>query len=149
MPREDIEKDFPNLRTSPWTITSPIADVPNCIGWVLHDNNQFWDPSAVSVRGYYWPPGVPRVWNLNSIKQVFEIHGYELCGDAELETGFEKIAVYVDEEGVPTHATFQKESGEWSSKLGVWEDIEHARVDSLESYAYGTVGFIMKRKRLR
>ncbi|SRR6266498_2857189 len=148
MPREEIERDFPNLRTSQWTITSPIADIPNCIGWALHDNKQFWDPSVVGVRGYYWPPGVPRVWNLNNIRRVFEIHGYELCSDAELETGFEKIAVYVDEEGVPTHATFQKESGEWSSKLGVWEDIEHTRVDSLESHAYGTVAFIMKRKRV-
>ena len=144
---EDIEADFPNLRTALWAITSAIADVPNCVGWALHDRNQFWDPSMVGVSGYYWPPGVPREWTLNSIRRVFQIHGYEECDSAELETGFEKIAIYVDPLGEPTHVTVQKDSGAWSSKLGVYEDIEHPTLDSLESVAYGSVSVKMKRKR--
>jgi hypothetical protein len=147
MPVEDIEGDFPNLRTTQWEITSPITDIPNCIGWALHDVNQFWDPSMVGVRGYYWPPGIPRVWNRNTLRQVFELHGYSVCDNAELEVGFEKVAIYVDEDDEPTHATIQTELGKWSSKLGVYEDIEHPGVDSLESKAYGTVAIVMKRRR--
>src|SRR5713226_5715869 len=103
MPIEDIEADFPNLRRAPWAITSPIADVPNCVGWALHDRNQFWDPSMVGVNGYFWPPDIPREWTLNSIRRVFQIHGYEESDSDELEARFEEIAIYVDAQGEPTH----------------------------------------------
>lgn len=147
MPVEDIEADFPNLKASPWSITSPIADKPNCIGWALHDSNQFWDPDMIGVRGYYWPPGVPRDWTRSSLKAVFEIFGYQVCDDSELEPGWEKVAIYIDEDRTPSHAAVQKESGMWSSKLGVYEDIEHPTLASLESDAYGTVDCILKRPR--
>jgi hypothetical protein len=102
----------------------------------------------VGVRGYYWPPGVPREWSLNSIRRVFQIHGYEECESADLEKGFEKIAIYFDAQNEPTHVAVQKDSGVWSSKLGVYEDIEHPTLESLESAAYGSVSVKMKRKRM-
>jgi hypothetical protein len=61
-----------------------------------------------------------------------------------LEPGSEKIAVFANAKGVPTHAARQLASGFWTSKLGVSEDIEH-RLRDLEGDIYGTVALIMKR----
>jgi hypothetical protein len=61
----------------------------------------------------------------------------------ELESGFEKIALFASD-GVPKHAARQLESGRWTSKLGTREDIEHALHD-LEGAIYGSVALVMKR----
>ena len=42
-----------------------------------------------------------------------------------LEPGFEKVALFVNASGVPTHAVRLLLIGLWTSKLGEWEDIEH------------------------
>jgi hypothetical protein len=47
--------------------------------------------------------------------------------------------------GQPTHAAKQMESGKWSSKLGDWEDVEHATLEALEGDFYGKVAQILKR----
>src|SRR5262249_11890567 len=72
--------------------------------------------------------------------------GFERCDSSDLETGFEKVAVYADAAG-PTHATRQLPDGKWSSKLGRSEDVEHV----LEALAgndgdeYGQILPILKR----
>ena len=47
------------------------------------------------------------------------------CDGQDLETDFDKIAVFANDQGIPTHAARQLPSGRWSSKLGELEDIEH------------------------
>jgi hypothetical protein len=42
-----------------------------------------------------------------------------------LETGFEKIALFANADGTPTHLARQITNGRWSSKLGTLQDIEH------------------------
>jgi hypothetical protein len=73
--------------------------------------------------------------------------GYEECATDELEPGFEKVVIYMDEDGFPTHAARQLENGNWTSKLGGWEDIEHTSLSCLEGtdLAYGTVAVILRR----
>lgn len=71
--------------------------------------------------------------------------GYALCKNAGYEDGFEKIAIYVDSNGKPTHVARQLSSGHWTSKLGKLEDIEHKTLESLSGSQYGTVAVIMKR----
>ena len=61
-----------------------------------------------------------------------------------------KIAIFVDDEGVPTHAARQLQSAVWTSKLGDWEDIEHDSLAALENAPlmnslYGTVALVMRR----
>jgi hypothetical protein len=144
-----LEQDFPRLKQEGYRPTSEVTDFPNCIGWALYDYNQYWDPAAMGVKGYYWPPGVPRDDSLASWIKVFEIHGYRICATAALETDIEKIAIYVEPQtGYPQHVARQKKSGVWVSKLGKGADIEHDKLEALNGDLYGTATLFMKRPRV-
>ena len=84
---------------------------------------------------------------MEGYRAVFELMGYEECATDELEPGFEKVAIYVDTDGSPTHAAKQLGTGSWTSKLGGWEDIEHPSLHALEGtgLAYGSVALILRR----
>jgi hypothetical protein len=75
---------------------------------------------------------------------AFASLGYTICERDRLEPEYERIALFVDADGQPTHAAWQLPSGRWSSKLGKGEDIEHGLHD-LEGTLYGSVVRIMKR----
>ncbi|MEL6882527.1 MAG: hypothetical protein AAFP09_18535, partial [Cyanobacteria bacterium J06607_10] len=61
--------------------------------------------------------------------------------------GFQKIAIYIDAQQTPRHVTRQLANGEWTSKIGQYEDIQHKTLEALtgEAPAYGTVAQIMKK----
>ena len=81
---------------------------------------------------------------MEAFRQVFVMHGYAVCDQIDPEPGYEKIAIFTDADGCPTHAARQLSSGVWTSKLGRLEDIEHALHD-LEGTEYGSVVLLMKR----
>ena len=66
---------------------------------------------------------------------------------ADLEPGVEKVAIYADEHGEPQHAARQLPSGNWTSKIGSLEDIEHNTLRAVEGPMSGTVARILKRLR--
>ncbi len=109
---------FSNLQG--YDFTSRIDKQYNCIAWANEDTKNFWWPSTRS----YWPPGVPREVTLVAFEQMLALSGYARCGDGSPEYGFQKVALYA-KNGTPTHAARQLDNGKWTSKLGVWEDIEH------------------------
>ena len=88
----------------------------------------------------------PADYRYNCI-EVFNIPGYKAETNSSLESVFEKIALYIDADGLPSHAARQKENGFWTSKLGEAEDIEHDTPDALEGETYGKVKIILKRPR--
>ena len=142
MSAERLESLFPNLNRAGYTITSA-ADVDyNCIAWAVGDTQKWWEP----LPGFYWPPGVHKEYSLTAYLRVFAVHGYATCDRAGIEPGFQKIAIYVDAEGIPSHAARQTAAGKWTSKIGELEDIEHDTLSALEGEAYGTVAQVMKRK---
>lgn len=144
-----MEDDFPNLRSEGYQLRSPVADRPNCIGWALYDRNLYWDAGMVGVKGYYWPPGVPRDDSLEAWTKVFEIHGYRICDNAELEPSHEKIAIYFNPKtGAPEHVARQKKSGIWISKMGKGADIEHKTLHAISGDLLGSPKRFMKRPRL-
>jgi hypothetical protein len=138
------ENTFPNLGSSGYIITSPQSITYNCIAWAANIDYQWWWPD----RDYlcYWPDQVPREEKLEAFIKAFQKLGYSLCSEGSLEPGFEKIAVYADPSGRPTHAARQLRSGKWTSKLGYDIDIEHA-VDGLTGTEYGNFIQFMKRPR--
>jgi hypothetical protein len=77
---------------------------------------------------------------------VFVGLGYTIGGDDSHEPGIEKVALFADVAGTPTHAARQLASGRWASKLGEAEDIEH-ELQALEGEIYGTVALVLKRAR--
>lgn len=84
---------------------------------------------------------------MERFRQAFGTLGYTVCDDAALEQGVEKIAIYVDQGGEPTHAARQLETGLWTSKLGSMQDIEHETLGAIEGGLYGEVVLYMARNR--
>jgi hypothetical protein len=142
----EIEKIFPNLRISGYSITSPATTEYNCIAWSVGDTEVWWWPDSQHL--YYWPSELPRIETLDAFIKVFEILGYSVCNDAVHEKGFEKIAIYVDSKGKPAHVARQLSSGSWTSKLGQLEDVEHSKLNDIAGLQYGSVGVILKRQKL-
>jgi hypothetical protein len=70
--------------------------------------------------------------------------GFEPCDSGEVEEGFEKVAIYTDAGGEPTHAARQLANGRWTSKLGYLEDIEHD-LDAVAGTHYGRVRAFLRR----
>lgn len=98
------------------------------------------------MPGYYWPPTARRDNHPDALRGVFESIGYEVCADDHLETGYEKVALYVDNAGRWSHAAKQEANGEWSCKLGDAEDIRHRTAHCFGGSIYGQVAYFMRRK---
>jgi hypothetical protein len=145
--KQEIDDVFPNLRREgEYQETSEETDKYNCIAWALYDVKQWWWPTP--RYGCYWLPGLPRDNKRETLIRTFEIHGYIKCDSAEPEKGYEKVALYEIHPGSGVeHAARQLQSGEWTSKLGEWEDIRHKTAQSVECDDYGKVVQILKRRR--
>ncbi|HEY4481763.1 MAG TPA: hypothetical protein VI489_02815 [Candidatus Brocadiaceae bacterium] len=142
MSREGIERAFPGLANSGYFITSPETVEYNCIAWAAGDTKRWWEPDPFYIS--YWPPGVTRRYALETYIEAYESLDYVICHDDKYEPDFEKIAIYVDSNGKPTHAAKQLDSGSWTSKLGSLEDIKHT-LDGLGGSGYGSIAAVMKR----
>ncbi len=134
---------FPGLSSFAYEITSESTPDYNCIAWAAGVTEAWWWPDSMSQ--YYWPAGIARNESIDSFRAAFRTLGYSDCRLPDLEEGFEKIALYVNQEGVPTHAARQESDGRWTSKLGNLEDISHDRLEGLSGTAYGNASVFMKR----
>lgn len=124
-------------------LTSPSSVLYNCIAWAANDTNLWWWPDSIS----YWPTNVPRIQTVDAFIQAFGTLGYEPCDNEQLEPECEKVAIFVDENGEPTHAARQLYNGKWTSKLGQNVDVEHELYCKSVNRLYGRVGIILKRPR--
>jgi len=144
-----LERAFPSLRRGEYRITSPADGRYNCIAFAAGDTTRYWWPLDPLVGGYHWPlpPGSGRACTLSNFEAAFATLGYEGCESAELELPYEKVAIYVGANGVPTHASRQLASGAWISKLGSNVDITHRTPENVGGRAYGDVAIVMRRPR--
>lgn len=143
----EIRRIFPSLSAEARQ-TSPKDDCYNCIAWAAGDTDHHWWPTPVPTNGVYWP--VEPEETQEGFVRAFRTLGYEPCGDGQLEEGIEKLVLYVDPQGVPTHMARQLESGKWSSKMGILlEDIEHPTPDELCGPAYGRIALFLARPKYR
>ena len=134
---------FPNSKIDPFLITSPQTALYNCIAWAYGDNRKWYWPDSSNI--YYWPEDIPRQEKIESFILLFERVGFTICNDGDLERHFNKIAIYCDQIGKPTHAARQLDNGFWTSKLGQSFDITHT-IFSMSNGTYGNVAVYMKRK---
>lgn len=137
-----LEHLLPGLRTTNYAVTSPVTPTYNCIGWAAGDSKRWWWPSQFA----YWPADVPREETLTAFVAAFATLGYATCQDEQKESGFEKVAIFVNSAGKPTHAARQLGSGMWTSKLGKGYDIAH-ELNGVCGRAYGRVALILIRSR--
>lgn len=133
---------FPNLNTTPYSITSPPTAFYNCIAWAFGRSDVWMWPNR--IQGYRWPPDIPRNETIESFVLLFESQGYSICDDSTFQADHEKIAIYADENNIPTHAAIQLQNGQWSSKLGMLEDIEH-EILGVEGDEYGEAKVFMSK----
>ena len=138
-----IETFFPGLTADIYRITSPRTPSYNCVAWALGHVETWWWPDPMEQA--FWPPGVPRRETVDVFIHTFGTLGYVPCETPEVEPGFEKVAIFVNPAGKPTHVARQLPNGVWTSKLGKLEDIEHTNLDSLSGYQYGSVALFLKR----
>lgn len=116
----------------------------NCIAYAAGDTRRWWWP--VWQPNAYWPPGVSRELTLESCEQAFMTLGYQRRLDDSLQSGVEKIAVFISPTKGLTHASRQLVDGSWTSKLGPLEDIRHP-LKQVEGDVYGVVAIVMSRPR--
>ena len=141
--RDELERIFPGLASSTYSVSSQWTFDYNCFAWALDLDDRKVDPVSA-----WWPTGLPRELNLNAFTALFAREGYVECEGPELEPGYEKIAIFVDD-FVPSHAARQLENGAWTSKLGDYEDIEHELLEAVGGTpGYGVVVRFMKRESL-
>lgn len=116
----------------------------NCVAWAATEDERWWWPDANNI--YFWPQNAPRAETLDAFEITFGLLGYERCKNTQLEQGCEKVAVFVGNNGKPTHVARQLSNGQWTSKLGSNVDIEHelAELQTLIPI-YGSVALILKR----
>jgi hypothetical protein len=119
-----LEEAFPGLAANGYQVTSPSDSDYNCIAWAAGDSHAWWWPGQDAGKEY-WPPGVPRERTRDAFVAAFASLGYTICESDDVESGYEKIALFAAVDGRPTHAARQLPSGRWTSKLGKAEDIEH------------------------
>lgn len=151
MPGSWSPYELPNLTSHNSAVKSPQSNAYNCIAWAVGDNTRWWWP--VPLRGInYWPRGIPREETLDAFVRAFATLGFSACADGFLQDGVEKVALFAKQVGaqlVPTHAALQLESGEWTSKLGPLEDINHSALDAVNGPLYGRVVKFLARPKNR
>lgn len=145
--KADFNNLFPELDNN-LDITSPSTPDYNCIAWAAGDITQWWWPSLVNGKHFYWPEGVEKKETLECFIKAFKGLGYVVCDSCELEDKYERIAIFTDASNTPTHAARQEASGKWISKIGNHFDIKH-NLEGLCGEHYGNVAVIMKRPRFQ
>ena len=145
----ELEIKFPKLRSGNYRHTSDASARYNCMAFA-NDNERKWWQAGLYGGLYYWPPKVNDT--LEGWVELFTRQGYEVTGNRGVETGFEKVAIYVDlKEMLPSHVA-KSDGRAWKSKLGRCQDIEHSSLDLLEGdqqWEYGIVERILRRSLIR
>ncbi len=144
----ELESLFPRLSGAEYRVTSPKDWRYNCIAWAAGDTRRWWWPGVPPEdEGYFWPPGAGDEETLDAFVAAFATLGYSPCEGGQAEECWEKVALFANAEGVPTHAARQRPDGSWTSKLGRLEDIGHP-LRGLEGEDYGRVVRILRRPRV-
>ena len=132
-----IDETFPGLD---YDITSAPDDRYNCIAWAMDGQDAWWS----HLPGYRWIGD--RAPGTEALARVFVEQGYERCDSDDVEDGYDKVALFARNNRW-THAARQLPDGRWTSKLGVFEDIEHYSLMGISGELYGEVYCIMRRRR--
>ncbi|MFC4231251.1 hypothetical protein ACFOW1_05075 [Parasediminibacterium paludis] len=135
-----ISKFWPNIPEQ-HHLTSRPTKYYNCVSWALHKTNRW-------IDFYYTEDGnIDIDQSGEKYAKYFEAEGFVRCEDSSLVEGVEKIAIYEDARNDFTHVARQLENGNWTSKLGEYEDIEHYSLDALSGNYYGKPKIFLARER--
>jgi hypothetical protein len=144
-----IPRQFENIHPGDFECSSDRTDhLPhngyNCIAFAAGKKDKWWWP--INIPGAHWPEGLPRDQvTLANFISAFETEKYFICDNGDFEDGYEKVAIFVDDTGEPTHAARSLPEKVWTSKMGKGEDIKHRTLREVEGRAYGKATAFLKR----
>lgn len=104
-----LELEFPGLADSSYTVESPYDVRYNCIAFACENSSRWWWPDAMNQK--FWPEGVPREVTVSAFVRMLKMRGFEAGGDPSAEDGVQKVALFVDSSGTPTHMARQLSTG--------------------------------------
>ena len=140
---------FPNCARGNNEVKSDIDARYNCIAFAAGiTTKKYWPGQSPD---YYWPSNIPDAESVDSFIRLFESFGYALLpggatpANYNYAPGLQKVALYADARGTPTHAALQIGGNKWASKLGGWFDIEHFD-GAVSGGAYGKIVAFLQRK---
>lgn len=135
---------FPNLKPEAcFNGVSPETDSYNCVAWGASDAKNWWEPD--DEMQYYWPDNAPRNYTVDAYVAALRVRGFEVCQDASLEPGLEKVAIFTLQREFQ-HVARQLADGNWTSKMGPCEDIQHTELSAVAGPFYGNPSSYMARK---
>jgi hypothetical protein len=137
-----LEHLLPGLSGTSYEITSWCNSDYNCIAWAVGDGTEWWWPGRPDKS--FWPAAVPRRETLEAFEALFTFLGFIPSADDVPEPGVEKVALFANRHGLPTHAARQLPNSRWTSKIGRAEDIEHD-LHAIEGDLYGQVVRLFQR----
>ena len=142
MPEQEKLKHWPNLTKGSFDYASEHTVEYNCVAWALGEMHRLYDS-----YGYDFPQDLKEKHTVENYAEFFRRHGFEICSDGSLEKGMEKLALYADKNGEFMHVARQKTTGNWTSKMGDYEDVDHLTLRALQGTDYGEVVIFMRRPR--
>jgi hypothetical protein len=154
LPELHLPQLFPKLAHSTWKIRGGPMGRYNCIAWAAGDTKRHWWPGVAPQS--FWPNGDPTP-TLNNFIQAYSTLGYAPCNmDSSNDPSIKKITIYTKSNMAMRldevqHASLQRITGVWSSKLGPWELVDH-EFDAVAGHVnceYGDIVQMMSRKRSR
>lgn len=156
--RESLIHIFPKLEFDrEFSVVSPEDKGYNCIAWAMGFDDRWVDYIDDHSPKKWWPLGVARDWNPDTLIDAFEAVGFEPWGmDDSIEEGYDKVALYkvnpfyepVSKEWKQEgwcHAARIVEQGVYHSKIGPSFDVKHRSGDLFAGTSYGEVYQIMRR----
>jgi hypothetical protein len=145
MTQQEIAEKWPNLLLGTnFCYSSYKKRGYNCVAYALGVENKDWDMLVFAKMFGLNKNDLDH--SANGYAIIFrEKFGFEICQESEKEEGFKKIALYENNEGDFKHLSLQLENGKWTSKMGVYEDINHRDLNSISGDFYGHPVMFMKK----
>lgn len=140
--------------------TSDYDETYNCVAWAFREEGNLWPYPFEPIWPVVLPEPVGENYELRAFQELFSERGWTADASNRLETGFDKIALFVRRDGeviVPTHVARMVleddygpgTSGLWSSKIGTDIDALHLLEDFVGVERYGEIYTIFAKPMIR
>ena|ERR1035438_274850 len=132
-----IRNNFPNLTNDKFQFTSEWDPNYNCVAYINDIKDEYVQFYDEATRTYDT--------SLKRYISYFEEFGFRVTENSDLQEGITKIAISYDENKEFRHVCKQLPAGEWTSKLGDWEDITHINPNVLLGNLYANELIFMEK----
>lgn len=143
--RDILIKEFPKLKNdSHFVVNSPITAVYNCIAFAMGLQDR-WVDNNILCPGHWWPPISDCSMKKEALIKAFEYLKFQLCEDASIEEGYDKVVLFCDNADNWTHAARIIGDGIEHSKFGQGWDAFYSGNGIFAGSCYGQEYAYMKR----